>query len=112
MTPQQLITTLIVAVMALLGGAAAAAGINAYARRKVTKAEADNKTVATAEILMARQQIQLDRGDKAREKLHKELNKVRLELKEVTAQVDKLRLENMDLQHALRRYRTEEENTQ
>ena len=76
----QVITTIVVAVLALLGGASSTAIINAVSRRKVTGAEADSLVVDAADKLMHRQQEQLDRGDAERIKMEAEINGLRLEV--------------------------------
>jgi len=74
------LTTIVVAIIGLLGGASATAIINAFARRRVTGAEADSLVVEAADKLMHRQQDQLDRGDKERVKMEVEIQALRAEV--------------------------------
>ena len=80
MSNAQIVTTIIVAILALLGGASATAMVNAWARRKVTDAEADSMVVDAADRLMTRQQEQLDRGDQERIKMEAEIQSLRTEV--------------------------------
>lgn len=77
---QEFWTTIVVGIIALLGGASATAIINVVARRRVTGAEADSLVVDAADKLMHRQQEQLDRGDKERVKMEAEIQALRLEV--------------------------------
>lgn len=72
--------TIIVGILALLGGASATAIINAFARRRVTGAEADSLVVEAADKLMHRQQEQLNRGDAERIKMEAEIQSLRGEV--------------------------------
>ena len=80
MSTAQVVSTIIVALLALAGGAAAAAAVNAWARRKVTGAEADSLVVEAADKLMNRQQDQIDRGDKERVRMEGEIAALRVEV--------------------------------
>jgi hypothetical protein len=61
-----LITLAVTVIVGLVGGATGAACVSAFAKRDVTSAEADNVNAQTADILLGRQQDQLDHGDKER----------------------------------------------
>ena len=108
MSTTQAIATVMVALLALAGGAAAASVVNAIARRRVTGAEADSIVVETADRLMGRQQEQIDRGDKERVRMEAEISALRTEVAQLRediadertrcdAQLDTLRSQLIDL---------------
>jgi predicted RNase H-like nuclease (RuvC/YqgF family) len=68
------------AAVALLGGASATALINAFARRKVTRAEAESLVIGSADKMMNQQQEQIDRGDKERVRMEAQILALREEI--------------------------------
>lgn len=80
MDADQIIPLLVTGVLALAGGASATAIVNAIARRRVTRAEANSLAVEAADVIMVRQQDQIDRGDKERVRMESEIVALRDEV--------------------------------
>jgi len=105
----------LMAFIALLGGASATAAINQFARRRVTRAESDSLTVESALKLIAVQQSRIDQGEEERAKLevkvdamHGEINQLRNELAQERIRCDhelsEVRLELLAALDVLRRH--------
>ena len=79
--------TILVALIALAGGAAAASTINALARRRVTGAEADSIVIGTADKLVHMQQDAIDRGDRERSQMEDEIAQLRSEVAQLRVDI-------------------------
>lgn len=72
--------TIITGVVGVIGGATGSTAIQAFSRRKVTKAETQSIVVDAANALMTAQQAQMDRSDVERVRLEQKVEALQTEV--------------------------------
>ena len=83
---------LLAAVIGAAGGGAGSAFIIHFMRRRVTDAEADHLLAQAADILVSRQQDQLDRGDVERVRMETEIDQLHVEVQQLREDITDERL--------------------